>query len=114
VYEIWLVMNILWEIALEVWPVVAGIAVLWVIAMARAWGRSATGWRRAVPAALGAGAVAAIIAFLVVPGLTKSSLSELAYWVDWANLLAIAIGAGALVALFAWPLLAARGRSGAH
>ena len=93
-YEIWLVMNIVWEIVLDVWPAVAAVAVLWLLAMGQAWRRPTAGWRRAVPAAIGVGVVAAIVAFLVVPGLTKSSLSELAYWVDWANLLAIAFAAG--------------------
>lgn len=107
-YEIWLVSNILWEIALDVWPVVATVGVLWLLAMGRAWHLPAAGWRRAGPLALALGAVAAVAAFVAVPGLTKSSLSELAYWVDWANLIAIALGSGAAVALLAWPLLAAR------
>ena len=59
----------------------------------------------------GMGAAAGLLlAFLAVPSLTRSSLGELRYWVDWANLLAIAAGAGAAVLAFAWPLLAMRGR----
>ena len=111
-YEIWLVINILWEIALGIWPWLAVAAVAWLALMAVAAARRANAWRSALPLALGAGALVAVAAFFAVPALTKSSLVELAYWVDWANLLAIATGFGAAAALFAWPLATLRRRAG--
>ncbi len=108
-YEIWLGLNIVWEIALGVWPVLLIAAVIWVALMAMAWRCSAARWRAAWPWALAAGAVVALAAFLAVPTLTKSSLGALAYWVDWASLLAIAAGFGAAALAFAWPLLSMRG-----
>lgn len=113
-YEIWLVMNIVWEIALGIWPLLAAAALAWVVVMALALLRPAPGWRAGLPLALGIGAVAAAIAFVAVPSLTKSSLGELAYWVDWANLLAVALGFGAAAVAFAWPLLALRRSSRAR
>jgi len=109
VYEIWLGLNIVWEIALGLWPVLLAVAAIWVALMAMAWRRPAARWRAAWPGALAAGAVVAVAAFFAVPTLTKSSLGALAYWVDWASLLAIAAGFGVAALAFAWPLLSMRG-----
>lgn len=108
-YEIWLVLNILWEIALDVWPVLLGAAVLWFVLVVAALRRPQARWRAALARALALGGVVAVAAFLAVPSMTRSSLGELAYWVDWANLIAVAGGFGAAAVAFAWPVLAMRG-----
>lgn len=41
--------------------------------------------------------------FVVVPMATGSSLQELAYWVDWANLASIVLGIGVAALALAWP-----------
>jgi Co/Zn/Cd efflux system component len=105
-YEIWLVLNILWELALDALPVIIGLALLWA-ALAWAASRRPFGtWRRALPPALAAAVLAGVMAFALVPTATRSSLSELRYWVDWANLVGIAAAAAALTLAFAWPALA--------
>jgi len=109
-YEIWLAMNIVWEVALTVGPVLLIVAAVWAALMLVAWRRPDTRWRAGLPLALLAGVVIAAAAFLLVPGWTRSSLSELRYWVDWANLLAVAAGFGAVGAALAWPLSAMRRR----
>jgi hypothetical protein len=109
-YEIWLVMNILWELALGVWPLLLGAAVLWVVLMATALARPATRWGAGLPLAVVAGLVVAAAAFVLLPGWTRASMSDMGYWVDWVNLLGIAAGFGAVAVAFAWPLLAMRGR----
>jgi len=48
------------------------------------------------------------VAVLALPSLTKSSLAEMGYWVDWANLLAVAAGLGVTAAVLLWPVLAMR------
>ena len=53
-YEIWLVMNIVWEIALGIWSWLALAATVWLALMALAWRRPWLLWRRAWPAAAGA------------------------------------------------------------
>jgi hypothetical protein len=103
-YEIWLVMNIVWEIALGFWPVLAVGAVAWLVLMALAWRRPASHWRSAWPMAAGVAMAAAVVGFLVVPTAIRSSLQELAYWVDWANLASIALGIGMAALAFAWPV----------
>jgi len=110
-YEIWLVLNILWEIALSVWPMLALAGLAWIALAGYALSRPSARWRAGLAPAALAGVAVAAAAFLLVPGATRSSLSELAYWVDWANLLGIALGFGAAAAAFAWPLLALRGRA---
>lgn len=107
-YEIWLVLNIVWEIALGIAPWVIGGALLWLALVVMAARRPAASWRAGVMGAIVVGVVVAVASFFAVPGLSKSSLSELAYWVDWANLLGVAFGFGAIAAAFAWPLLAMR------
>ena len=57
----------------------------------------------------GVGALVMVAAVAWVPGWSRSSLSDMGYWVDWANLLAIAAGFGAVALAFAWPLSAMRG-----
>ena len=102
-YEIWLVMNIVWEIALGVWPLLALGAVAWLVLMVLAWRQPMAQWRGALPMAMGIAMVAAVIGFVVVPTTSRSSLQELAYWVDWANLASIALGIGVAALAFAWP-----------
>lgn len=102
-YEIWLVMNIGWEIALGIWPLLAVGLVAWLVLVALAWRHPAARWRSALPLALGLGAAAAVVGFLWVPSATRSSLQEMAYWVDWANLVSLALGIGAVSLAFAWP-----------
>lgn len=110
-YEIWLVMNIVWEITLDIWPLLAVAAIAWVALMAVALRTRSLRWRPALPMSLGIAAAAAVLAFLGVPALTNSSLGELRYWVDWANLAAMAVGFGGVALAFAWPLSALRKRS---
>lgn len=109
-YEIWLMLNIVWELALAAWPVLVALGVVWLALMTRALRRRGARWLAGLPLALATGAVVAVIAFFVVPGLTRSALSEMRYWVDWMNLAGIALGVGAVAVAFAWPLTALRTR----
>ncbi len=105
-YEIWLAMNIIYEIALGVWPLLALLLAVWLGLLVAARGR--LGGRQVRQAAL-LGALVAVALFFSVPTLTQSSLANMGYWVDWANLLAIALGLGALAAVFSVPLLGLAG-----
>ena len=105
-YEIWLAMNIIYEIALGIWPLLALLLAVWLGLLVAARGR--LGGRQVRQAAL-LGALVAVALFFSVPTLTQSSLSNMGYWVDWANLLAIALGLGALAAVFSVPLLGLAG-----
>ena len=103
-YEIWLVLNIVWEIALGVWPVLAIGAVVWIALMVMAARRQDVGWRSAWRTALVVAVLVGAASFLLVPGWSRSSLANLSYWVDWANLAAISAGFGAVAGAVALPL----------
>lgn len=109
-YEVWLVINILWEMALAVWPVLLAIGLLWAALMFWAVLRGGA-WQRSLGRALGLGLVVALVLIPVVPGAVGSSIGDMGYWVDWANLLAICGGFGAAASALAWPLLAGRTKS---
>lgn len=106
-YEIWLMLNIVWEMAVDLWPLLLLLAVLWLALLAGTWRRAGTHWRAALPLALGVFAATALVAALLLPGWTRSTLSEMGYWVDWAMLLGLAAAAGALAGGFVWPMVAA-------
>jgi hypothetical protein len=50
------------------------------------------------------GVAVAALAFVLMPGWTRSSMADMGYWVDWLNLAAMVIGAGGVAAAFVWPL----------
>lgn len=104
-YELWLTANVLLELARMHWPWLLGLAVLWMllIAVRRAMRGRETHHRVGMLALIWIGASA--LAVLALPALTRSALSNVAYIVDWLNLLAIAAGIGAVITAFAWPLL---------
>ena len=99
-YEIWLAINIVYEIALTMWPLLALALAMLLGLLFVARGRSG-----GAGAAVGVGALAAVVLFFTVPSMTNSSFANMGYWVDWANLLAVAGGLGTLVAVLVWPLM---------
>ena len=107
-YEIWLVINIVYEIALTLWPLLILALVVWLALM---WPARSRLGGQALRQALVLGAVAVAALYFTLPTLTHSSLANMGYWVDWANLLAMALALGTLCGLFLWPLLALRIKS---
>lgn len=104
-YEIWLMLNIVWELALSIWPWLVALAVLWLVLMAMAKGGRGADWRACLPKAIMLGLLVGVVIFFVTPLWSKSGLGEMKYWVDWANLIGIAVAWAAAGTLFAWPLL---------
>lgn len=109
-YEIWLTLNILFELGLQHLPLLIGIAALWLLLMALAALRGRGGWRNGLRPALIAGIVVTALTFFITPGMTQSSFANMGYWVDWGNLFLYAAAFGALGAALAWPLAVMRGR----
>ena len=101
-YEIWLMLNIVWEILLTAWTLVLVLLGLTVAALLR---RGAA-WRAAWPVALAGAALVGVATFLLLPSLTRSSLGELKYWVDWLALAGVAGGFALLAAALLLPLAA--------
>lgn len=106
-YEIWLGLNIVFELALTALPWLGGAAAVWIALMSAALLRRHAHWREALPASLVIGATFAALAVWLVPLATRSSISEMGYWVDWANLIGLSVAVGGLAFAFVWPLLTA-------
>lgn len=105
-YEIWLALNILWEISLGYWPLLIGIFGVWVLLMGVALRNGRTKWSAGALPAIVTGIFFGLIAFVAFPTMTASSLSAPGYWVDWAALSGIALAYGTICFLIALPLWA--------
>ena len=106
-YEIWLAMNIAYEITLGLWPALLPLALVWAAVMAVNRQKLA----KVSGSALAAVAVlVALAAVLALPSLSQSTLSDMGYWADWAALLGMAAGVGVAAAVLLWPVLAMRQR----
>ena len=111
-YEIWLTLNILYELGLQYLPVVIGTALLWLALMAVAAARGRAGWGAALKPAIAIAVVVTAITFFVTPGMTQSSFANMGYWVDWGNLFLYAAAFGVVAAALTWPLAAMIRRAG--
>jgi hypothetical protein len=106
-YEIWLAMNIAYEMALDLLPALGPLVLMWAVMMVI----NRKKLKRAKPATLAAVAVlVALVAVVALPSLSKSTLADMGYWVDWAALLGMAAGVGVAAAVLLWPVLALRKR----
>ena len=109
-YEVWLGLNILYELMWNYMPFVLTVAALWVALMAYAIQHDAA-WRQGLRGGLLGMLVIVVVTFLVFPYITKSSLSNLGYWMDYLFLFQIAVGYGVVFGLgFVWPLVALSAR----
>jgi hypothetical protein len=106
-YEIWLAMNIAYETALGLLPALAPLVSMWAVMMVI----NRKKLNRVKLITLAAVAVlVALAAVLALPSLSKSTLADMGYWVDWAALLGMAAGVGVAAAVLLWPVLALRKR----
>ena len=104
-YELWLAINILYEIGLMYLPNVIGFVVVTGALFGLALAKRAPLCRGVMPAAL-VWALVTVGGLFLIPGMTASALKEVAYWVDWANLFAVAAGFGAAAAAITLPIAA--------
>lgn len=104
-YEIWLGMNVMFEV-LRPWLALLGVALaLWIALMVVAKRESAQ-WRAALKPAVVVAAIATLGAVPLVPYFTNSSVLEARYWLDWMALLGISGGVGGVVLAWTWPVMA--------
>lgn len=103
-YEVWLAVNIVWEYLMANLPVIiillVAIAFLFGIAVVK----GSPAWRKGLRVGILGGIVVALVSIFIIPSVIDSKLSDLNYWVDWANLLAIAGIWGAIGAVMLWPV----------
>jgi hypothetical protein len=112
IYDIWLGLNIFWEIALEKMPIILLAGVIWLVISGIALSKKPIHWCSITRTALIPAGIVTVVIFLLFPGQSFSSLSEMGYWVDWAVLSAIALGFGAIAFMYAVPTLIIFKRNG--
>lgn len=78
-YEIWLGLNIVFELALTVLPWLLGALAVWIALVAAALLRGRARWRSTLPASVMMGATIAALGLWFVPLMTKSSIYEMGY-----------------------------------
>ena len=84
-YEIWLALNIVYEIALGLWPALLILLGVWLaVLVANRQGL----WAVPLTRLLAIAVAVAVAVGAALPSLTLSSFGNFGYWVDWANWLA--------------------------
>ena len=109
-YEIWLGMNIMWEIALSFLSYILIAAIIWLAISFVTYQKKAS-WLVAFKSTFIIGLIVTVIAFFTLPTLTLSSFRDMNYWLDWATLTLMACGVGAVVFGFIWPFMALKKNS---
>lgn len=103
-YELWLVINTFYELALVNLGLVLSILAVWLLLMLVTQFSKKLSWGKGIKVAIAVGMVAWLVFFMMVPGLTNSSFASVNSIVDWFTVAGVAAGLAALVALFVGPL----------
>lgn len=103
-YEIWLTLNILYELMWMYLPAVVVLLLVLALVYGRALQQKACQWRAAIRPTAMVAVVVAVLSLWLVPASTHATLADMAYWVDWANLIVICAGVGLVAAAIAWPM----------
>lgn len=103
-YEVQLAINIMWEYLLANLAVVIILLVTIAFLFGIAAVKGAPAWKKGLRVGIIGGIVVALGSLFVIPSVIDSKLSDLTYWVDWANLFAVAGIWGAIGAAMLWPV----------
>lgn len=103
-YEIWLILNTFYELALANLGLVVSVLVVWLALMVLAAIKKQKKWCAGIKPAVLVAIPVWILFFIMVPSWTKSSHSNVTYIVDYLVLAGTALGFAALAAVFVWPL----------
>ena len=103
-YEIWLITNTFYELALANLSLVLSTLIVWLALMLVTQFRKNLPWSKGIKFATVIGVLAWLAFFVLVPGLTKSSFSSVNSVIDWLAVAGVAAGFAGLLALFVGPL----------
>lgn len=103
-YEIWLIINTFYELALMNLGLVIGVLVVWLAVMVVAQMKKTQPWYTSVKPALLVALVVWVVSFMLVPGMTKSSFENVTYILDYLVVAGVAAAIAGLVAVFVAPL----------
>ena len=103
-YEIWLIINTIYELALANLSWVLSTLVIWLMLMLVTQFSKKLPWSTGVKAAVVVGLIAWVIFFALVPSLTKSSFEYVNSVIDWLAVGGVAAAFAGLLAMFVGPL----------
>lgn len=103
-YEIWLIINTFYELALANLGLVLSTLIVWLVLMLITQLRKQLPWGQGIKAAIVVGLVAWVIFFAMLPSLTKSSFAAVNSIIDWFTVAGVAAAFAALLALFVGPI----------
>lgn len=103
-YEIWLVINTFYELALANLGWVLSTLIVWLILMVATQFKKKLPWSKGIKAAVTIGIIAWVGFFFMVPSLTKSSFASVNSIIDWLAVIGVAGAFAGLLALFIGPL----------
>lgn len=103
-YEIWLIINTFYELALMNLGLVMAVLVIWLALMAVTQMKKSLPWSCAVKPALLVAVVIWLVSFVLVPSMTKSSFANVTYVVDYLVVAGVAAAVAGLVAVFVAPI----------
>ncbi len=103
-YEIWLIINTFYELALMNLTLVVVVFMLWLALMLFTGVQKEQPWSRGIKPALLVAVVVWVVSFALIPGMTKSSFANVTYIVDYMVVAGVAAAIAGLVGLFVGPL----------
>lgn len=103
-YEIWLIINTFYELALMNLGLVIGVLVVWLAVMVVAQMKKTQPWCASIKPALLVALVVWVVSFMLVPSMTKSSFENVTYILDYLVVAGVAAAVAGLVAVFAAPI----------
>lgn len=103
-YEIWLVINTIYELVLANQGLVLGIVLPWLALMLFTQFKKHVRWLQALKPTLLIAVVSWLVFFALVPSLTKSSFASVNSVIDWLTVAGVAAGLAGVVAIFAGPI----------
>ena len=105
-YNLWLGLNIAYEILLPMLWLLVLLAVVWSATLVLALVRAPKGqWRKTLPTSGAIGAIAMVLAFVLFPGVAGSSFADVNQFADWLFAIGTAVGIGVALWVLTWPAL---------
>lgn len=103
-YEIWLILNTFYELALMHLGAVVGVLVVWLVLMAVTGLKKKQPWSKGLLPALIVAVPTWILCFVMIPGWTKSSFDHVNGVLDVLTVAGVAAALAGLLAVFVWPV----------
>lgn len=103
-YEIWLIINTFYELALMNIGLIVGVFVVWAGLMLATQFKKTQPWCTSVKPALLVAVLVWVVSFMLVPSMTKSSFANVTYILDYLVVAGVAAAIAGLVAVFVAPL----------